>query len=105
MTVVVIFGSPNSLNRRRDNSRMRSRVRRGAFCSIAGDLCLFSCKHNTDAAILETAGVAFNRIFSASDSMGDLQITLQIVQRLLEPGQGAARRLLADQAQTGVAEH
>jgi hypothetical protein len=29
-----MFGSPNSLNSRSDNSRIRSRVRRGAFWSM-----------------------------------------------------------------------
>jgi hypothetical protein len=34
MTVVVMFGSPNSLNKRNDNSMIRSRVRRGALCCM-----------------------------------------------------------------------
>src|SRR4051812_16448268 len=48
ITMVVILGSPNSLNSRRDSSRMRSRVRRGAFWSMAEGGCFFSRKHNTE---------------------------------------------------------
>ena len=48
MTVVVMFGSPNSFNGRNDNSRMRSRVRRGAFGSMAGGSCFLCRKHTTE---------------------------------------------------------
>src|ERR1035437_9576712 len=56
ITVVVIFGSPNSLNKRNDNSRIRSRVRRGALRCMA---VYFAAGLGRDVLAATILGVAF----------------------------------------------